>query len=334
VKTFTYASPRSLDEATALLAENAAPTGDAARPLAGGTDLLTLMKADLLAPRQLVDIKRLAELDDSVVDGPDGLTIGALATLAQLEEDPFVETRYPVLREAVALAATPQLRNMATIGGNLLQRPRCWYFRNPRVPCWLKGGDDCPARHGENQHHALFQHLHDVSPCVAVHPSDPAAALLALDAYVRLHGAHSEREIPLSDFFAPPTDERRHETTLAGDELIVALRIPSLPADTRSTYLKAMERKVWAFALVGVAAVMRVDQGRIADARVVLSGVAPIPWRATAAEDILRGAEPTDELVARAAGAALTGAQPLTNNGYKIPLAKALVRRALSDLSR
>jgi len=130
-----------------------------------------------------------------------------------LEESPVIQARYPALAEAAALAATPQLRNMATIGGNLLQRPRCWYFRNPRVECWLKGGDDCPARNGENQLHALF----DISPCVAVHPSDPATALLALDASVRLRGASGERELPLADFFVPPTDARRQETVITGD---------------------------------------------------------------------------------------------------------------------
>ncbi|HEU5433726.1 MAG TPA: FAD binding domain-containing protein, partial [Thermomicrobiales bacterium] len=148
-----------------------------ARPLAGGTDLLTLMKADLAAPGRLIDIKRLAELDDRIDDGPDGLTIDAPATLAEIEDDPLVRAVAPALAAAAGLAASPQLRNMATIGGNLLQRPRCWYFRDPHIGCWLKGGNDCPARSGENQLHAVF----DVSPCVAVHPSDPAVALLALD---------------------------------------------------------------------------------------------------------------------------------------------------------
>lgn len=326
MRPFTYASPRSLAEAVAFLADS----GDGAiKALAGGTDLLTLMKADLLAPSALVDIKRLAELDDRVEDGPEGLTIGALATLAQIEEDPFIIARYPALAEAAALAATPQLRNMATIGGNLLQRPRCWYFRNPRVHCWLKGGEECFARGGENQHHALF----DVSPCVAVHPSDPAAALLALDASVRLHGAAGERELPLAELFAPPVADRRTETVIAGDEIITAIRIPPHAVGARSTYLKAMERKVWAFALVGVAAVIQVADDQIADARLVLSGVAPVPWRAEVAERVLAGSAPSAGVIEQAAEAALAGAQPLANNGYKMPLAKALVRRALSTLA-
>jgi xanthine dehydrogenase YagS FAD-binding subunit len=328
MRPFDYASPRAIDDAVALLAHSGNGGGGGSHALAGGTDLLTLMKADLLAPSHLVDIKRLAELDDRIADGPDGLTIGALATLAQIEDEPLIQALAPALAEAVALAATPQLRNMATIGGNLLQRPRCWYFRNPRVECWLKGGGDCPAREGENQLHALF----DVSPCVAVHPSDPAAALVALDASVHVRGARGERELPLSELFAPPTDERRTETIIAGDELIVFLRIPPLDG-ARSTYLKAMERKIWAFALVGVAALMRLEENRIVDARLVLGGVAPLPWRAQAAERVLIGAEVGAEVFARAADAALDGATALAHNGYKIPLAKTLVRRALARLT-
>jgi xanthine dehydrogenase YagS FAD-binding subunit len=324
MRAFAYASPRSLAEAVALLDEPA----NGSRPLAGGTDLLTLMKADLLAPSRLVDIKRLAELDDRIELMPEGLAIGALTTLAQLEEHPLIRSRYPALSEAAALAATPQLRHMATIGGNLLQRPRCWYFRNPRVHCWLKGGEACQAREGENQLHALF----DVSPCVAVHPSDPATALLALDASIRLRGPRGEHELPLSEFFAPPDDTRRTETVIAGDELIVSLHIPSRDG-AHCTYLKAMERKVWAFALVGVAAVIRRDGARIDHARLVLGGVAPIPWRAEAAERILLGAEPSADLIEHAADIALADAHPLPNNSYKIPLAKALVRRALTAVA-
>lgn len=327
MRPFDYAAPPTLDAAIALLGANGDVPDDGrrVRPLAGGTDLLTLMKADLVAPETLVDIKRLADLHDRIEPKPDGLEIGALATLAQLEDDPLVGARATALSEAVALAATPQLRNMATIGGNLLQRPRCWYFRNPRVSCWLKGGDDCPARKGENQQHAIF----DVSPCVAVHPSDPATALLALDARVRLRGPSSERIVPLAEFFTLPSDNHRRETSLGPEELIVSLLIPDGPEGTGSAYLKAMDRKVWAFALVGVAAVARIEEGRIADARLVLGGVAPIPWRAEAAERVLVGSVPGAETFARAADAALAGAQPLVHNTYKLPIARALIRRAL-----
>jgi xanthine dehydrogenase YagS FAD-binding subunit len=328
MRAFAFVRPETIAEAAALLdgRETGSANGDAL--LAGGTDLLTLMKADLAAPARLIDIKRLAELDNRIEENDHGLTIGALVTLAQLEEDPRVTSLYPALAEASSLAATPQLRHMATIGGNLLQRPRCWYFRNPRVHCWLKGGDECQAREGENQRHALF----DVSPCVAVHPSDPATALLALNASVRLRGGSGERDLPLADFFAPPANDRRMESTIRGDELIVSVHLPSAPG-LSSTYLKAIDRKVWAFALVSVAASIRVAEGCISDASLVLGGVAPVPWRAEAAERILSGAEMSDELVTRAADAALEGAQPLAHNGYKVPLAKALIRRALISLT-
>jgi xanthine dehydrogenase YagS FAD-binding subunit len=222
-----------------------------------------------------------------------------------------------------------QLRNVATIGGNLLQRPRCWYFRSPHVRCWLKGGERCPAREGENRQHALF----GASPCVAVHPSDPAAALLAFDAYVRIAGPRGERAVALEELFAPPEDGRRTETRLAHDELVLGIAMPSHPDETRSTYLKAMDRAAFSFALVGVAALLRVSSsGKIAHARVVLSGVAPIPWRAQAAERVLLGAAAGEETFGRAAEAALAGAAPLARNGFKIPLARALIRRALAAM--
>ncbi|CAA9546194.1 MAG: Periplasmic aromatic aldehyde oxidoreductase, FAD binding subunit YagS [uncultured Thermomicrobiales bacterium] len=325
MRRFDYASPATIDDALALLAG-----GDGAvRPLAGGTDLLTLMKADIATPERLIDIKRLAELDDAIALDADGLSIGALATLDDLEDDPLVRQLAPALAEAAAAAASPQLRNMATIGGNLLQRPRCWYFRSSLVHCWLKGGTECQARDGENALHALF----DQSPCVAVHPSDLATALVALDASVRLRGPAGERSLSLGEFFAPPTDDRRTENVLAPDELILSVRIPPPADNARGTYLKAMDRKVWAFALVGVAATVARDGDRIGAARIVLGGVAQTPWRAREAEDLLVGQRPDADLFARAADAALAGAAPLADNGYKIPLARTLIRRALAAVT-
>ena len=348
MRPFAYASPTTVDEAIALLTtrEPASPSagsgqaGDGAtRPLsgvqalAGGTDLLPLMKADVAAPSRLVNLKRVAGLPAGVEQTAQGLVLGALTPLAAIETHPLIKQRYPVLAEAAAVAATPQLRNMATLGGNLLQRPRCWYFRNPRFQCWLKGGDECPARDGENQFHAIL----GGGPCYAVHPSDLAPALVALEAEVRLRGPGGARTLPLAEFFAAPVDERRTETVVHGDELLLSVRIPPLPEGTRSTYLKAMDRKVWAFALVGVAAVLRAEGRRIADVRLTLGGVAPIPWRATAAEQALVGAEaggaPLAPLLARAAEVALAEAAPLRHNAYKLPLATALVRRALETLT-
>lgn len=328
MRPFAYASPATVDEAIALLGRDG-PDEDGGRPLAGGTDLLTLMKADITAPTRLVDIKRLVGLPGAIEITPEGLTLGALATLAELETDPLVRQHCPALAEAASAAATPPLRNMATLGGNLLQRPRCWYFRNPRFHCWLKGGDVCQARDGESQLHALFGD----SPCVAVHPSDLATALVALDARVSLRGPGGERTLPLGDFFALPDDDRRTENTLGGDELVLAVTIPAANG-TRSTYLKAMDRRAWSFALVGVVAAARVVDGRIAGARLVLGGVAPTPWRARAAEQVLIGAEASEALFARAATVALEGAAPLRDNAYKVPLAETLVRRALAAVTR
>ncbi|MDQ3548727.1 MAG: xanthine dehydrogenase family protein subunit M [Chloroflexota bacterium] len=323
MRPFEYSSAPSIDAALEILGQT---NNGAIRPLAGGTDLLTLMKADIVTPDHLVDIKRATDLTDGVEETGDGLRIGALTSLTELETNPLVRERYPALAEAAAIAATPQLRNMATIGGNLLQRPRCWYYRNPLFHCWLKGGDTCHARDGQNRLHALFGD----SPCVATHPSDPATALLALDASVTVRGASGERHVPLSDFFALPSADRRTETTLQPGELVVDIRLPA--SGMQSTYLKAMDRKVWAFALVSVAAAIQVEDGKISAARLVLGGVAPMPWRVPAVEQALIGSAPDAATFDRAAEAALTGAQPLEHNGYKVPLAQSLVRQALGSL--
>jgi xanthine dehydrogenase YagS FAD-binding subunit len=329
MKPFEYVSPTTVEEALQLLDQ---PGDGTTQLLAGGTDLLTLMKTDITAPSRLVNLKRLAGVSSDITETAQGLTLGALTPLTALETHPIIRQRYPVLAQAAAVAATPQLRNMATLGGNLLQRPRCWYFRNPHLHCWLKGGETCPAYSGENALHALFGD----GPCYAVHPSDIAPALLALDAEVHLRGQQGERVIPLAELFALPVAERRTETTMRGDELLLSVRLPAPPEGTRSTYLKAMDRQVWAFALVGVATLVRVESSatpRIKDARLILSGVAPIPWRAVAAEGELVGAEVSEALFARAAEAALAGATPLQHNNYKLPLARALIQRALATLT-
>lgn len=322
MKAFEYVRASTLDEALGLLGDDGA-----GRPLAGGTDLLPLIKSDVAAPARLVDVKRLSDLDADISDGPAGLRLGALVSLAAIERHAGIQARYTALGQAAAEAASPQLRNMATIGGNLLQRPRCWYFRSHHVSCWLKGGDDCPARDGENQQHALFE---SPSPCVAVHPSDPAVALLALDASVELRGPRGARRLSVAEFFVEPSEHRRVETQATSDEIVVAVHVPA-PADgLRSAYLKAMDRQVWAFALVSVAAALRVQEARIAEARLVLGGVANIPRRAREAEALLRGSAASPEVFAQAAEAALAEARPLAHNGYKVPLARALVRRALA----
>lgn len=326
MRTFEYSRAGTIEEALSLLGQDGEGL---VRPLAGGTDLLPLMKADIVAPTRLIDIKRASDLPSGIDETRDGLEIGALTTLTEIETSQVIRERYTALAEAAAIAASPQLRNMATIGGNLLQRPRCWYYRSSHFNCWLKGGAECFAREGENQYHALFGQ----SPCVAVHPSDPASALLAFDASVVLQSQNGERVVKLAELFAEPDDDRRTETTVRPDEILTEVRIPGPAAGTKSTYLKAMDRKVWAFALVGVAAIARIENGLIRESRIVLSGVAPTPWRAAEAEMVLAGQSPGEELFQRAASAALAGARPLAKNGYKIPLADALIRRALSTVT-
>jgi xanthine dehydrogenase YagS FAD-binding subunit len=325
MRPFEYVRPESMRETLALLEQE----GGRSRVLAGGTDLLPLMKAGIAAPERLLDIKRLEGLSREIEESPQGVVLGALVSLAAIETHESIQQRYTLLSEAAAVAATPQLRNMATLGGNLLQRPRCWYFRLPHFHCWLKGGDTCPAAEGQNQLHALF----GGGPCYAVHPSDLAPALLALEAEVRLGGIAGELALPLAEFFVLPEDTLRHEVSVADDELLLSVHLPPLPEGTRSTYLKAMDRKVWSFALVGVAAVLRMEGARVADARLVLSGVAPIPWRATAAEQVLMEGDISEERATLAAEQALAEATPLAHNGYKIPLAKHLIWRAIVKLT-
>lgn len=317
MKTFTYTRPESLDEALTVVNANS-------RPLAGGTDLLTLMKGDIFSPEQVVDIKRLPELSCDIRMTGDVITIGSLATLTRLEDDPLVRKHLPALAQAASLAATPQLRNMATIGGNVLQRPRCWYFRDDEVPCWLKGGDTCYARGGQNQHHGIF----DISPCVAAHPSDLATVLVAYGATIQYRDGAGEQEIGAEEFFRAPTDDRRTENVLPENAVITGMTLP-VSSTRRGCYQKAMDRKVWAFAQAAVAVVLEMDGDAVSKARIVLGGVAPVPIRATAAEQILDGAVLNEDVLSRAADAALADAQPLEHNGYKVPLSKALLRDAL-----
>jgi xanthine dehydrogenase YagS FAD-binding subunit len=322
MRAFSYDAPPTLEEAISRLGRNA-------RPLAGGTDLLTLMKPDLYAPERLVAVRPL--LPRGVTTAADGTTIGAATVLREVAASDVIARRYTALGEAAETAASLQLRNMATLGGNLLQRPRCWYFRNRHIPCWLKGGEECPAREGENRQHAVF----GATRCVAVHPSDLAPALLAFDAVLSVAGPLGRRTMTLDELYRLPEDTRRVETTLSENDLIVAVRLPVQDEATRSIYLKAMDRAAFSFALAGVAAVVRLgdDNRRIARARLVLSGVAPIPWRAQAAEAILAGAEPKSALFSIAADAALRGAMPLRQNGWKVPLLRSLIVRALERLT-
>lgn len=322
MRPFSYARPASLDDALRLLRSGAAA-------LAGGTDLLGLMKDGIAAPERLVDLTGVPGLRGWQRERGKGVRIGALTPLVDLETSAELAAILPIVPASLRDAATVQLRTMGTVGGNLLQRNRCWYFRDDAFPCWLKGGDRCFAREGDSRHHALL----GARECVAVAPSDLAPALIACDASVTLRGGRGSRTIPLSDLYVTPTGPRRVEHTIRAGEIIVEVRVPERAIGRRGAYLKAMERKAWTFAQVSVAAAARMVDGKARDARVVVGGVAPVPWRVPAAERALEGSALDDTSCERAAEAILAGAEPLRDNGYKLPLARELIRRSLRSLA-
>ncbi len=318
---FSYARPASLGDALRLVARGATA-------IAGGTDLLGLMKGGIAAPDRLVDLTAVEDLRGWSRERGKGLRIGALTPLVELETSGALAKTLPILGQALRDAATTQLRAMGTVGGNLLQRNRCWYFRDEGVQCWLKGGTRCFAAEGENRNHAIV----GAADCVMVAPSDLAPALIAYDAQVDLRSSRGQRTVALADLFRVPQGKERREHTLRGGEVITAVRVPEAALQRRGAYLKAMERKAWSFALVSVAAAGRVRDGRLRDLRIVLGGVAPVPWRVPEAERALEGRAPDDAACGEASEILLAAARPLRDNGYKLPLARELVRRALRQL--
>lgn len=330
MKAFEWANATTVSEAVQLL--KSAPVGsdvdEAARPIAGGQDLLTTMKDYSSRPSRVVNLKSIRGLDGIQGNAKTGLTIGALVTLTQLEEHSLVRASFPGLAEAAHSIATPQIRNLGTVGGNLCQRPRCWYFRLEEVICLKKGGSECYAVQGENKYNAIL----GGGPSYIVHPSDLAPMLLALGASVSVVGAEGKRIIPLDKFFTLPSEGSiRRENVLRNDEIITHVQVPASPVAARSTYLKFKERESMDFALASVAAAVQLGSGNtIAKVGLVLGGVAPIPWRASRAQQFLLGKTLNDDVMAQAAKLALEGAEPLEKNAYKVPLTQTLVRRALA----
>jgi xanthine dehydrogenase YagS FAD-binding subunit len=301
--------------------------GHAAVLKAGGIDLLDLMKENLLAPRQIVNLRVLPGLDQIVEEAGGGLTLGPLVTLAALARHPLVRLRYTALSEAVENAASPQIRNIASLGGNILQRPRCWYFRSVLHPCRRKGGACCYALLGENQYHAVF----DNDACAIVHPSTAATALVALHAGITLTDARGRhREPPLERFFVAPETDIGRENDLRPGEVLTAIHLPPVADNARSVHVKLCEKDSFDWPIADVAVVIASGQDRrCTGASIVLGGAAPVPHRARAAEAVLMGSI-IDASVAEAAGrAALNGATPLAKNAYKLPILATLVRRAV-----
>jgi xanthine dehydrogenase YagS FAD-binding subunit len=322
---FTYRRARTPQEALDALQQQ-----DSSKLLAGGTDLVPLMKEGIWSPGTLVDITAMSGCD--VVEArEDGLYIGALVPLSTMAAHPTIQQSYTTLSDACRLAATPQLRNMGTIGGNLLQQTRCWYYRGP-YDCWLKGGDVCYARGGENEYHSIFATSPDGSRCVSAHPSDPAAALLALDARVTFQTAQGETELPIEELYALPEDSRRTFVTLPGEAVLTGIHLPSATTTGRSIYDKAMARASWAFALAGVAIYLEKQGATIGKARIALSGVAPIPIRARKVEALLDGADPVSLDPTALAETLIERARPLAHNQYKVKLLRALFKQTLSRI--
>jgi xanthine dehydrogenase YagS FAD-binding subunit len=307
----------------AQAAELAARPGHAA--LAGGVDLLDLMKQKVSSPATLVNLKGLKGLDTIESDGAGGLRIGTLVKLHAIAANDDIRERHAAIADAAGEAATPQIRNIATAGGNLLQRPRCWYFRNPDVHCLKKGGKQCYAVGGLNRYHAIL----GGGPSFIVHPSNLAPALIAFGASVRLIGPAGERMVELERFFILPKTDVTRENILRPGEILTAIEIPPPAHGARSAYLEAREKQSFDWPLVSAAAVLVIEAQIVRDARIVMGAVAPVPWRAPAAEKVLIGARITPDGADRAAEIALAGAAPLPQNGYKIPMAKAIVRRAI-----
>ena len=298
--------------------------------LAGGTNLVDLMKLGVMEPDVLVDVRRLASPE--IEDLPDGgLRIGAAVTNSELAADPRIRSRYPVLSQALLSGASGQLRNLATTGGNLLQRTRCAYFYDTTTPCNKREpGTGCSALEGCNKDHAI---LGASRHCVATHPSDMAVALTALDAVVHVQGPAGGRAIPIAELYRLPGQEPERDTTLQHADLITAVDLPPLGFSSSSRYRKVRERASYAFALVSVAAALQVQDGLVRDARIALGGVAHMPWRAHKAEDAVRGGPAIEESFRAAARAELADAAPLRDNAYKVPLAANVITRTLLDLS-
>jgi xanthine dehydrogenase YagS FAD-binding subunit len=327
MKAFEWTSPTTINEAVKLLAGSSpGDIDEAPRPIAGGQDLLTTMKDYTSRPSRLVNLKNIRGLHRITLNAR-GLTIGALVTLSELEEHAGVRKSFPGLSEAAHSIATPQIRNLGTVGGNLCQRPRCWYFRLEEVVCLKKGGSECYAAKGENKYNAII----GGGPSYIVHPSDLAPMLVALGGRVTVAGAAGRRVIPLDKFFTLPSEGNiRRENVLKNEEIITEIFVPASPLATRSTYLKFKERESLDFALASVAAAVQLAANRtVRDARIVLGGVAPIPWRVPAAEKFLVGKNLSPDVLAEAGKIALAEAKPLEKNAYKVPLAQTLVRRAL-----
>ncbi|MEU9889938.1 xanthine dehydrogenase family protein subunit M [Sphaerisporangium sp. NPDC051011] len=330
MRPFAYERPADVRSAVATL-EAGLETGADAMYLGGGTNLVDLMRLGVARPGTLVDVTRVASATiEETADG--GLLIGAGVRNGDLAAHPLVRRRYPMLAQAVLSGASGQIRNMATVGGNLLQRTRCSYFQDVTKPCNKRApGSGCPARTGDHRNLAILGHSES---CVATHPSDMAVALAAIGVTVHVEGPGGARTVPMPGLHRLPGEDPSRDTVLSPGDLITAVELPALPMAARSRYRKVRDRASFSFAVVSVAAALDLDgEGRVRDCRIALGAVAHVPWRAESAEAALRGAPATEEEFARAADAEMRGARPLRLNAFKVPLARNLLVRVLADLA-
>jgi xanthine dehydrogenase YagS FAD-binding subunit len=327
---FEHADAKSVQEAVFWLEK----WGNEARVIAGGTDLLGLMKdrlegPQLRAPQVLINVKRIAEMKRIDHDDQLGLRIGAAVTLNQLGASDVVQKYSSILSQAARQIGTTQIRNMGTVGGNLCQRPRCMYFRHPDFLCYKKGGRTCYAVSGEHRYdHSVINY----GKCVAAHPSDMAPALIALNASAVIATSKAERQVPLKDFF--PSSNDYTETVLKPGELLVAVRVPNESSKTRQLFLKHRVRHASDFALASVAVAAEISEGIVRDIKIVMGGIAPFPYVAPGTAEMINTKGLDAKLISRVAKASMDGARPLPRNGYKIDLAKALVKRALESIRK
>ena len=321
---FVYVRAKSVKEAIQHL------SSDGARIHAGGTDLLGCLRDGVFGTKKLVSLSQLKDCQGIRMTKDGGLRIGALATITEVANHKMVQERYPALAKAASEVASPQLRNQGTLGGNICQKPRCWYYRG-EFHCLRKGGDRCYAYNGENQFHCLFG---SGGICYIVHPSDTAPILVAYEAMVQVAGPKGIRRIPIGKFHVLPSEDVRKETVLKPNEMVTEILLPPSVKGLRSSYRKVRARRSWDFALAGVALALRFKGDVVEKARVVLSGAAPIPWRSKEVEETITGKRLDADTVARAAEAAVKNAEPLEQNAYKIPLFRGIIEEELLAITK
>lgn len=320
---FSYVRAKSLEEALGHL------SSPEVRIHAGGTDLLGCLREEVFKVEKIVSISGLKELKGIGETEDGGLRIGALTTITEIAENPLIQKRYTALAQGASEVASPQLRNQGTLGGNICQKPRCWYYRGD-FHCLRKGGETCYAVAGENRFHCIF----GGDMCYIVHPSDTAPALMAFGAKVRIAGPKGFKTVFIEEFFVPPSRDVTRETILEANELVVEILLPPPAHGVRSSYRKVRARRSWDFALAGVALVLQFHGDAVADGRVVLSGAAPVPWRSVEVEKIILGKRLDAETMALASRAVVKGAEPLEQNSYKLPLFQGMMEEELEAIAK